>query len=60
MPGPAVAEGDGAGSTVIVFTHDSTLDKTFNFLAAPYQDPEVRNFRGGFVNPGPVWFRPPE
>jgi hypothetical protein len=56
---PGKAEGDGTSSTVIVFTHDSILDKTFNFIAAPYQDPEVRNFGGGFVSPAPVWFRSP-
>jgi hypothetical protein len=27
------------------------------FVEAPYQDPQVQNFRGGFVRPGGQWFR---
>lgn len=29
------------------------------FVQVPYQDMQVQNFQGGFVNPGGQWFREP-
>lgn len=47
-------------TTVLVFEYESILEKTFNFVLVPHQDPAVRNAAGGFVRPGARWFRPPE
>jgi len=53
---PPAAVVDG---TTFYFQFDSELPRAFNFIAAPYQDPQVQNFQGGYVAPGAQWFRAP-
>jgi hypothetical protein len=50
--------GDHA-ATVALFVADGVLDRAYNLLEAPPQDPEIQSYRGGFVRPGATWFRPP-
>jgi hypothetical protein len=46
-------------STQFYLDFASVVLDSVAFVQVPYQDTQVRNFRGGFVQPGGQWFRDP-
>jgi hypothetical protein len=41
------------------FQFNTLLPTSVGFIEVPYQDMQVQNFQGGFVQPGGKWFRKP-
>jgi hypothetical protein len=41
------------------FQFAGVMANSIGFIEVPYQDMQVQNFQGGFVQPGARWFRKP-